>query len=75
MATMLLSLTFLYPNASLEKYPRLCVFFNNVSKFEPSKRKTHLYGGEFLEDKELEESDEEEKTEVKIVAPTWREYI
>ena len=56
MTTMLLSLTSLYPNANLDKHPRLCVIFNNVSRFSPSEKKVHKYGGEQLEDKE--ESDE-----------------
>ena len=34
MANMLLMLSSFYEETNLEKHPRICVFFNNVSKFE-----------------------------------------
>ena len=78
MATMLLSLTSLYPNANLDKHPRICILFNNVSRFPPSDKKVHKYGGEQPEDEEdSDELDlEENKQEIKpFKQPTAQEYI
>ena len=50
MATMLLSLTSLYPDADLKKHPRVCVIFNNVSKFQIAKKTTLQYGEDLNKD-------------------------
>ena len=71
MATMLLSLTSLYPNADLDKHPRICIIFNNVSKSTPSKKMIHLYGGDEHKDESDESSEEKEQIDMKITPPSW----
>ena len=71
MATMLLSLTSLYPNANLDKHPRLCVIFNNVSKLSPSKKMVHRFEKEMKQIKEEEFSEDEENEGMLLAAPTW----
>ena len=73
MATMLLSMTSLYPDADLDNHPRICVIFNNVSKFQTAKKMTLLYGEESHELKK--ESFEEEKKDNLATPPTAAEYI
>ena len=68
MATTMLSLTSLYPNADIENQPRLCVLFNNVSKFQPTQKLMQQYGGGSDEDLEYSE-DEEALSHMDI--PTW----
>ena len=34
MATMMLTLTCLYEEADLERHPRICIIFNNVSNYK-----------------------------------------
>ena len=57
MATTLLSLTSLYPNADIENHPRLCVLFNNVSKFQPKQKLMQQYGGGSDDDFEYSEDE------------------
>ena len=66
-------MTSLYPDADLDNHPRICVIFNNVSKFQTAKKMTLLYDEESHEDnKELLE---EKQVENSITPPTAKEYI
>ena len=69
----MLSLTSLYPNADIENHPRLCVLFNNVSKFQPKQKLMQQYGGG--SDEDLEYSEDEEALQSHMDIPTWKQYI
>jgi len=66
MGTILLSLTSLYPNTDLDKHPRICVMFNNVSKIPHPKKVIPEYGSK----NEKANPESEILTEV-----PWAEYI
>ena len=56
MVTMLLILTSIYKDANLEHHPRLCVIFNNVSKFQNPKKAAIQYYQQKSEDEGEEEA-------------------
>ena len=64
MCSMLLSLTSIYEDADIDRHPRICVVFNNVSKVHCPTKNTYRYS-------EVDPEDEEE-TEPPM---QWFDYI